>query len=461
MPKRAENKIYTPLGLRRAGFFCALLFFALPLCVLSPGFLPRDFLPRDFLSRDFLPRDFLPLPGAAFAAQAPPAPKPSAVPGYTTDDIDKLYDQIHKTGVNPGSIPAITRPAFLTVSDASLSMDDREHVFIVQYPDGTVRIYPQRIMVWHEVVNDVLPDAYTRARQLGQAGQYGDAGQLVEGRQAGDAQPAGETYTLTYSPLTGCVVAFKSLAGRYPSTFGATGALLDANTLLYDSMTGSTWSQLLAVGINGPLKGKRLERVPVLWGLWGGARKAFPNAQVLSRSTGIKRRYGQDPYGSYIEPGSYYDDTRLLFPLRHFDTRLPPKKRILGLELGDRYAAVDKDAVKLHQVMNFTVGLTPIVAFYDPLLDTVRVYERVAVPPRGQAPQPEVLTFKLFEGKYIDEQTRSEWLPDGSCARGHYGTEKLKPVLAVDAMWFAWAAFHASTEVLGLPDQQPKAKFFQ
>ncbi len=372
-----------------------------------------------------------PLP--SFAAEADEGNKPSVVPGLSINDLGALFEKVHKTGVAPGNIPPVNRPLFLTVSDASLSMDDREQVFILQYPDGKVRIYPQRIMVWHEVVNDVLPDTYTRARQGG---------------------GSGDAYTLTYSPLTGAVVAFKSMAGRYPSTFAALGSILNANSMLYDRVSGSSWSQLLAVCLDGPMKNKRLERVPVLWATWGGARKVFPNAEVLSRATGTKRRYGEDPYGSYINTGNYYDNLSILFPVLRRDNRLPPKRRILGLEIGELYVAVDKPYVQSVLLLNFNAGLTPLLAVYDPALDAVRVFER-KVPPMARRGEtvPVELSFKFFEGKYIDEQSRSEWLPDGSCAYGRYAGQSLKPVLAVDSMWFAWSAFHPLTEIVGNKDE--------
>lgn len=378
------------------------------------------------------------LPPAAFAAAPEEEPTlPTDVPGYSTEALRQLADLVQRTGVGADKIPALSRPGYLSISDASLSMDDDEVVFVVHYPNNLVRIYPQRIMVWHEIVNDVLPDA------------DGNLPPRVPGVQ----ESAGENYTISYSPLTGSVVAFRSMAGKYPSSFGVSGELLNGNSVLYDRISRSLWSQLLAASIEGPFRGKRLQRIPIVWARWGGVKEYYGGlhpkfegrAEVLSRSTGFRRSYGKDPYGSYHTTGNYYDDNRLPFPVSFIDTRLPLKKRILGIEIGDAFGAVQKDEVKANRVINFSLGVTPLAAFYDAEIDAVRIFER-RLP--GAAEGAEALTFAIFEDKLIDEQTKSEWLPTGTCVYGRLRERSLNGVLAVDAMWFAWASLYRGSKII-------------
>jgi hypothetical protein len=77
---------------------------------------------------------------------------------------------------------------------------------------GAVRAYPQLVLVWHEIVNDVI---------------------------------VGDRMSVTYCPLTGSVVAFESRASGRPLTFGTTGNLVNLNLLMYDRVTDSEWPQLL------------------------------------------------------------------------------------------------------------------------------------------------------------------------------------------------------------------------
>ncbi|MDR3073458.1 MAG: DUF3179 domain-containing protein [Deltaproteobacteria bacterium] len=391
-------------------------------CVfLSPPAPPRNRLAR--LALAVLCALFLcapPWSAGAATLTVPPPPKSL----YSEEMLQNMAESVTRTGVGMDAIPALYRPRFLSVSDASLSMEHDEPVFIVTYPTGLTRIYPQRIMVWHEVVNDVLPDPQGRAIRPDTPISALDA------------------FVVTYSPLTGTVAAYYGMAGRFPSTFGVTGELLNANSLLYDRMTGSIWSQLTGTCIDGPLAGKRLSPIQATWASWRGARDRYPNAQVLSRSTGHRRNYGRDPYGSYQRPGNYYDDLSLRFPVQRLDTRLPPKKRILGIEREGLSGAVQIDAVREAGFVNFELGVLPLVALYDTALDTVRIFERRV---EGRA---ESLSFSLLEGKLVDNETKSEWDVEGRCTYGRFREKALIPALHTNAMWFAWAAFHPQTIIL-------------
>lgn len=50
-------------------------------------------------------------------------------------------------------IPALTRPAFVSVTEADRFLNASDVVLGVQF-DGNAKAYPVRILNWHEVVND-------------------------------------------------------------------------------------------------------------------------------------------------------------------------------------------------------------------------------------------------------------------------------------------------------------------
>ena len=52
-------------------------------------------------------------------------------------------------------IPAIDRPSFVSVQEADQWLEDPEPVQVVDI-DGDVRAYPLQILIWHELVNDVV-----------------------------------------------------------------------------------------------------------------------------------------------------------------------------------------------------------------------------------------------------------------------------------------------------------------
>ncbi len=326
---------------------------------------------------------------------------------FTPQQLRILENAITDTGVTMGQIPSISKPDYLSVYDAALSMEADEQVFIARFPNN-IHIYPQRILVYHEVINEEV-----------------------------DGTPV----SVTYSPLSGSLVGYKGHVGRYDTNFGVAGGLLNANSLLFDYATGSLWPQLLGVAIKGPLTGATLERFPLLWSTWNRASEAFPSAQVLSRTTGFRRQYGRDPYGGYSNPESYYHAQTISHPVRNVDNRLPPKERIVGIERDElRYALAYGD-VERAGVVNFAMGVVPMVAIWDRQLQTIRVYERLLA--------GKTLEFNMRDGKVVDTATSSEWSADGRARFGSLRETVLTPVLAVDAMWFSWIAFFPDTFLVG------------
>lgn len=320
--------------------------------------------------------------------------------------LRRMAEQMTDTGILPDQIPSLSRPSYMPVPDASLSMDNEEQVFVARFP-GAIRIYPQRIMVYHEVVNEEF-----------------------------DGMP----YSITYSPLTGGLVGYHGKAGRFDTSFGVSGSLLNANTVLFDRATGSLWPQLLGMAIKGPLLGAKLQRFPLIWTTWERAARTYPDAMVLSRSTGFNRRYGTDPYGSYSNPNSYYHFQQISYPVMNRDDRLPPKERIAALEQDGLYYALPYTAVRREGAVNFTLGITPMVAIWDRKLATVRVFERVAT--------EKTIEFFMENDKLLDKGTRSEWSHDGEALFGILRGATLTPVASMDCMWFAWSAFFPDVQIL-------------
>ncbi|THB66838.1 MAG: DUF3179 domain-containing protein [Desulfovibrio sp.] len=324
-------------------------------------------------------------------------------------------DSIIDTGINRGEIPAIDRPVYISVEDASLALDPEDPVFILEHSDP-VYIFPQPVMVWHEVVNETM---------------------------------GGEPVSITYSPLTGSVVGYKGEVGLFTTSFGVTGRLLNNGTVLYDRSTNSLWPQVLGQAVDGPLLGETLERFPLTWGTWGRARDMYPDARVLSSDTGYHRTYGRDPYGSYSVPSSYYHNNMVVYPVTTWDDRLPPKERMLCLLADQTPVAVLKSKIKELGVVNFDTGIIPMAAFYDPDLDTVRVFDRRW--------RNRVLTFRFLENAITDEETRSTWNGQGMAIDGVAETDRLAPIDAFDSMWFAWAAFYPDSRVI--PSDDPFVSF--
>ena len=318
-----------------------------------------------------------------------------------------LEKSIVDTGLDRDGIPSIDQPKFISVSNAALGMDLEDVVFVLEAAKETY-IYPQKIMVWHEIVNAVIDD---------------------------------QVVAVTYCPLTGSTVGYSGEIPPYRTYFGTTGRLVNSNLLMYDRSTNSEWPQIAGTAISGPLMGDTLQAFPILWTTWSRAKVAYPKGKVLSRETGHRRKYGQDPYGSYQRKGNYYDNGQIMFRLTDtLDRRFPAKERIMGVSQGSYRVAVIKSAVAKKGVINFEAGVTPMVAIYDKALDTVRVFDRRV---KGKS-----LTFGWQDGAIFDKETHTSWAASGMAGFGPRQDTGLKPVAAMDVMWFGWTAFFPGTNVV-------------
>ena len=270
---------------------------------------------------------------------------------------------IARGGPPKDGIPAIDAPLFVPAAQSRLAADDRVLGLVQQ---GVARAYPVRILNWHEVVND----------------RYGDVAVAV-----------------TYCPLCGTGMAFSVPAGVGPRGFGISGLLYNSDVLLYDRATQSLWSQIMQTAIAGPLRGTRLQALPLTHTRWADWRARHPATVVLSRETGYTRDYDRDPYAGYDRV------QRLLFDVEHRDGRFPLKEWVLGVEL---------DGVT--KAYPFSV-LARAVDARGELLDTLG----------GRRLR---IRYDAGHGSAEAFDAQGRQLP------------------ATMAYWFAWVAFHPKSEVL-------------
>ncbi|MDP1691358.1 MAG: DUF3179 domain-containing protein [Burkholderiaceae bacterium] len=286
--------------------------------------------------------------------------------GFDLTDASIPVQAIQRGGPPKDGIPAIDRPRFVDAARARLGDDDR--VLGISL-GGVTRAYPVRILNWHEVVND----------------HFGERAVLV-----------------TYCPLCGTGMAFELPARTAAAGFGVSGLLYNSDVLLYDRATLSLWSQILSTAISGPLKGTRLQAVPLTHTRWADWRQRHPKTEVLSTETGFQRDYARDPYAGYDRV------QQLMFDVEHRDDRFPPKEWVLGLRIDGTAKAYPLS------VLDRTVGAAGEIE------DTV-AGQRLRI-----------------------RYNRSHGTAEAFDAKG-------QPLAGTMAFWFAWVAFHPRTEVLRAP----------
>jgi Protein of unknown function (DUF3179) len=225
-------------------------------------------------------------------------------------------------GPGKDGIPALDQPGFVTAEKIDF-LRDREPVIELEVA-GETRAYPIQILIWHEIVNDVV---------------------------------GGVPVAVTFCPLCNTAIVFdRRLDGRVLD-FGATGNLRNSDLVMYDRQTESWWQQFGGRALVGELTGKRLEQLPARIVAWGEFRRQHPDGTVLSRETGQDRPYGQNPYFGYDDV-----DTPPFFPTENArDDRLPAKERVVFVERGGDAVAVPFSTLRKRARVTIEVGGTRLV----------------------------------------------------------------------------------------------------
>ena len=315
-------------------------------------------------------------------------------------ELESFVENQLSGGVAHDGIPSIDRPKFLA-SDA-VTMPPCERVFGVEI-DGDVRAYPQRILVAHEVVNDVV---------------------------------GGKPVAITYCPLTGTAQGFY----RGGVTFGVSGQLVNSNLIMWDREYDVRWPQLAATAIEvggqrptadgSRFVGRSLAEFRVIWTTWGRWSRKHPDTLVLSTDTGFARNYNRDPYGSYTPVSGHYaleTDRRPDFPLIAAPDG-QEKQVVIGARTSEGAIAFDKRSLLQESVLSGRIGSTPVVAVADEELATGYVYSN-----------PDEAEVRVTD--------------EGYAVDGWSGPPEKLPfdgILGFEAMWFAWHAYYPETNRVGL-----------
>jgi hypothetical protein len=185
---------------------------------------------------------------------------------------------------------------------------------------------------------------------------------------------------------------------------------------------------------------------------WTDARDTHPDALVLDRPVGLLARpYGSAPYPNYetAPPSSGHVGDEV-------DDRLPPKQRVVGVELDDRRVAIDRRRLSADRVVGFELGDRDLVALWEPgttsALDGEAIADGLEVGAVGvylAALDDRELVFELDqELSVVDRETGSTWNVLGRATAGPLIGRQLDPVAHLDTFWFAWSGYHDDTGVV-------------
>lgn len=322
-------------------------------------------------------------------------------------------DEFHDAGVERSGIPWLTNPRLATRGTpeiAYLSLSDRVIGLVF---NGQPVAIPHKFLWHHEIVNMEVP---------------------------------GEAIIVTYSPLTGSSAVFERPAGAGP--VGISGYVLHSNLVLEEE-NGTIRPQMSNIGSCGPSDGSSLVRVAFEEVTLGAWTVQHPDTWIASSATGYDDiLYTLFPYGlDYVDP----DNSRLVYPVEGgIDPRQPPKELVFGIasESGTDGLAFSLELLdQLRGAANVFVSVAnaelddrPIAVFWNAFARSANAYRSDV---DGQT-----LHFVLSGGDRRDVETGTAWDFTGFGYDGPLAGTRLEPIEDVlISYWFAWAAFHPSTDV--------------
>ena len=284
--------------------------------------------------------------------------------GFDLTDALVAKDEILLGGPRRDGIPAIDKPKFVPGKQVGFLKPDDRVLGLIN--NKQAKAYPIAILNYHEIVNDNV---------------------------------GGERIAVTYCPLCGSGIAYRSNVRGTNLNFGVSGLIYNSALLLYDRQTESLWSQILAKAITGPMKGAKLEIVPLTNTTWRDWLQRYPNTLALSTKTGFTRDYNKEPYAGYEKSG------RIWFPVKFRAMGYHPKERVIGVKIKGKFKAYP-----FTELAKSSGGVKDSI-YGEKLLILFDTYNQT--------------------GAIFDEAGKE--LP------------------SITTFWFAWYAFHDSTEVYRAP----------
>jgi len=239
---------------------------------------------------------------------------------------------IFRGGPPRDGIPSIDHPKFIPTEQVTFL---RDNDIVIGLTRGDIsRAYPLRILIWHEIVNDVI---------------HGDA------------------ILVTYCPLCNTAMIFDRTIRGKTRTFGVSGLLYQSDVLMFDRESESLWSQLAMEAVSGTMRGTKLNLLAGEYMSWSAWRKKYPRGEVLSTDTGHTRNYEAKAYASY------FSSEKTMFPVPRLRQELPNKTNVIGVLLNGQAKAYPLSTLPIDDTVKDIVGGISILVRHDPNTALVRV----------------------------------------------------------------------------------------
>lgn len=327
-------------------------------------------------------------------------------------NLDELIDG----GPGKDGIPSIDHPKFVSQDEASDWIDLLEPVISLTV-NGEARAYPIQILMWHEIANDEL---------------------------------GGVPVSVTFCPLCYSAIVFDRRLDGEVYEFGVSGMLRHSDMIMYDRTTESLWQQFSGEAVVGDLTGKELTIIPSQLISFEQFRETHPGAKVLSRDTGHRRNYGENPYDGYDD----INNSPFLMSSEDISDKLPPMEKIIGVRSDNEQIGYPYSITLEKRVLHDQIDGEPVVIFHldgmASALDNRRIgnsRDDGATGVFSPIVDGKKLTFSFEDGNVSDRQTGSTWNISGRAISGPMAGTQLETMVYGDYFAFAWLVFYPNTKI--------------
>ena len=239
-----------------------------------------------------------------------------------------------------------------------------------------------------------------------------------------------DTYGLFfYDPDGGYVSAFKK-------DYGYEFQGWRHGVMVVKGRDGTLWSALTGLAIDGPQKGKRLERIPSLVTEWGHWLMLHPESTAYDLFDGKKYPMAELPAQMSAEAKQ---------SLGKVDARLDAMAWVMGVDAGGQTKAFPIETVKERACYAGDVGGEAVVVFwYGSTRSAVAFNTKLdgrALTFYADTISPETAPFK-------DKETGTRWTLAGRGVDGPLKGRELTWVNSVQCRWYAWVAENPATALV-------------
>lgn len=243
--------------------------------------------------------------------------------------------------------------------------------------------------------------------------------------------------------MTHCILAHSSMSYALEGDFSnpeiSISAVIANNMVFYDKSRGCSVIQIQNKARD---EGPALQTVTTISVQLATWQSLYPQSGVWVRASEWRDFFYLKllARADVIDPASPVKVYALQNPP---DERLPMKSLVLGLRNGAETRTYPVSLFAQMPLINDRLGDRDLLltAAFDH--DYIQVFEREIEPGIVLSFQP-----SSSPGQFIDQQTGSEWGPQGRCIAGHYAGRQLQPFAHYNKIfWYVWADFFPGTEI--------------